>query len=179
MVTVPTVVEKRCTKCRVLKQSTDFFKFKFSSDGLQSYCKVGRVLPQQLSPEAFAGCRFESLSFYCLQIILSGLHFFTAWPMQVCKNASRAKQAALAAHKKEMAQAVNTADLMQQQMPGMAMQQLGMDSNAAMYTSTQFSGGDPSAIFDAALAFIRPQAQDQRQGAVIAGILVSNRLGCK
>ena len=47
MVTVPTVAEKRCTKCRVLKQSTEFFKFKFSSDGLQSYCKVGRLLPRE------------------------------------------------------------------------------------------------------------------------------------
>jgi len=40
MVAEPTVAEKRCTKCRELKSAADFFRFKFSSDGLQSYCKV-------------------------------------------------------------------------------------------------------------------------------------------
>lgn len=36
----PTVLEKRCTKCRQTKPSEHFFRFKNSSDGLQSYCKV-------------------------------------------------------------------------------------------------------------------------------------------
>lgn len=39
-VLMPTVVEKRCTKCRTTKPSELFFRFKNSSDGLQSYCKV-------------------------------------------------------------------------------------------------------------------------------------------
>jgi hypothetical protein len=41
MVAEPTVLQKRCTKCRVTKAASEFFRFKFSSDGLQSYCKVG------------------------------------------------------------------------------------------------------------------------------------------
>jgi hypothetical protein len=41
MVSEPTVVHKRCTKCRITKAASEFFRFKFSSDGLQSYCKVG------------------------------------------------------------------------------------------------------------------------------------------
>jgi ABC-type sulfate transport system substrate-binding protein len=40
MVAEPTVLQKRCTKCRVTKAASEFFRFKFSSDGLQSYCKV-------------------------------------------------------------------------------------------------------------------------------------------
>lgn len=34
---------KTCTKCKLNKASADFFRFKFSSDGLQSYCKVRQV----------------------------------------------------------------------------------------------------------------------------------------
>lgn len=40
LVPEPTVERKTCTKCKHNKAATDFFKFKFSSDGLQSYCKV-------------------------------------------------------------------------------------------------------------------------------------------
>jgi len=41
LVPEPTVNRKTCTKCKLNKPSSDFFRFKFSSDGLQSYCKVG------------------------------------------------------------------------------------------------------------------------------------------
>lgn len=34
------MAHKKCTKCRLTKASSEFFRFKFSSDGLQSYCKV-------------------------------------------------------------------------------------------------------------------------------------------
>ena len=67
------------------------------------------------------------------------------------------------------AQAVTAADIMQQQMPGMAMQQLGMDPNAAIYTSNQFTGGDPRAYFTATLAVLQ---RDHRPEAVIACISV-------
>ena len=40
LVPEPTVERKTCTKCKHNKAAADFFKFKFSSDGLQSYCKV-------------------------------------------------------------------------------------------------------------------------------------------
>lgn len=40
LVPEPTVERKTCTKCKLHKLSSDFFRFKFSSDGLQSYCKV-------------------------------------------------------------------------------------------------------------------------------------------
>ena len=40
LVPEPTVSRKTCTKCKLNKSASDFFRFKFSSDGLQSYCKV-------------------------------------------------------------------------------------------------------------------------------------------
>ena len=40
LVPEPTVNRKTCTKCKLNKPAADFFRFKFSSDGLQSYCKA-------------------------------------------------------------------------------------------------------------------------------------------
>lgn len=61
MVSEPTVMHKRCTKCRITKSSSEFFRFKFSSDGLQSYCKVrGRpcagMQHVRLLPSRATGC---------------------------------------------------------------------------------------------------------------------------
>lgn len=38
-VTVPTVEQKQCSKCHVVKNAVDFFRREQSHDGLQSWCR--------------------------------------------------------------------------------------------------------------------------------------------
>lgn len=39
MVKQPTVIEKPCSKCHVLKPANEFFRREQSHDGLQSWCR--------------------------------------------------------------------------------------------------------------------------------------------
>jgi len=86
----PTVVEKPCSKCHVLKPAAEFFRREQSHDGLQSWCRACKNAARQAQEPRppTAGGVASSLPPTALpaaHVPLPGAQFPTRWQLsQIC-----------------------------------------------------------------------------------------------
>ena len=59
-VTIPTVEQKQCSKCHVIKGAAEFFRREQSHDGLQSWCRACKNAARQGNVSAHQALQHQS-----------------------------------------------------------------------------------------------------------------------